>query len=71
MQDYEDDFTELVLSGQKNGNDEDIKKYQLVQNEQNIEIIDTVFAISSHHIPSDMINKIKKECKTDITQKMT
>ena len=43
VQDYEDAFTELVLIGQTNWNDDDIKKHCLVQNAQNIGMVNTVF----------------------------
>jgi hypothetical protein len=34
IQDYEDDFTELALLGQKTWNDDEIKKRRFVQNAQ-------------------------------------
>jgi hypothetical protein len=43
VQDYEDEFTELVLLGQTTWNNDDIKKRRLVQNAQNIGMVDTVF----------------------------
>jgi tRNA U34 5-carboxymethylaminomethyl modifying enzyme MnmG/GidA len=43
IQDYEDEFTEISLPGQKTWNDDDIKKRQLTQNAQNIGLVDTVF----------------------------
>jgi hypothetical protein len=43
IQDYEDAFTELALRGQKNWNDDEIKKRRFVQNAQNIGLVDTVF----------------------------
>jgi hypothetical protein len=43
IQEYEDAFTELALLGQKNWNDDDIKKRHFVQNAQNIGLVDTVF----------------------------
>jgi hypothetical protein len=43
IQDYKDDFTELVLLGQKTWNDDDINKRRIVQNAQNIGLVDTVF----------------------------
>jgi hypothetical protein len=43
IQDYEDDFTELALLGQKTWNDDEIKKRRFVQNAQNIVLVDTVF----------------------------
>jgi hypothetical protein len=45
VQDYEDAFTELVLLGQTNWNNDDIKIRHLVQNEQNIGMVDTVFEV--------------------------
>jgi hypothetical protein len=43
IQDYEDAFTELTLLGQKNWNDDEIKKRRFVQNSQNIGFVDTIF----------------------------
>jgi hypothetical protein len=43
IQDYEDDFTELALLGQKTWNDDEIKKRLFVQNAQNIDLVDKVF----------------------------
>jgi hypothetical protein len=40
---YEDAFTELALLGQKNWNDDEIKKRRFVQNAQNIGLVDTAF----------------------------
>jgi hypothetical protein len=39
IQDYEDTFTELAFLGQKNWNDDEIKKHQFVQNAQNIGLV--------------------------------
>jgi hypothetical protein len=43
IQDYEDAFTELALLGQKTWNNDEIKKCRFVQNDQNIDLFDTVF----------------------------
>jgi hypothetical protein len=43
IQDYEDDFTELALLGQKTWNDDEIKNHCYKQNAQNNGLVDTVF----------------------------
>jgi hypothetical protein len=43
IQEYEDVFTEPVLHGQNNWNDDENKKHHFVQNTQNIGLVDTVF----------------------------
>jgi hypothetical protein len=43
IQEYEDDFTELALLGQKTWDDDEIKRHRFVQNAQNIGLVDTVF----------------------------
>jgi hypothetical protein len=60
IQDYGDAFTELALLGQKNRNDDEIKKRLFLQNAQNIGLVDTVFEeLVSHKSFIETCNFIK------------